>query len=361
MHHLEIKDIQKSIDGELFLRNINLKMDQGEIMCFLGPSGCGKTTLLRIIAGLDNADQGDIIYKSKKMSSVPSHHRRFGMMFQEFALFPHKNVFENIAFGLRIKNLDNHEIFQRTTEALKLFGLEGMANRNITELSGGERQRVALARSLAPRPRLLLLDEPMGSLDRVLRERLIQDLHTVLKKIKVTTIFVTHDHNEAFAIADRIAVFNVGCIEQIDEPETLYKHPANKFVAGFLGFQNLIPGKLGPNSEIETEIGTIEIENSHIDNTNQNVILLIRPEAGRMLEKDDQAAEDEFEISGEIVSKRFQGASYKINLLTRHQRSLIFYLANDTPLKKRNDSIRLAVRKTALTIMPNNYKNNLAK
>lgn len=232
---LVLLNITKAFDNKPALKNISLELESGNILCLLGSSGCGKTTLLRIIAGLEYPDSGNIIFDKKDMVRVPPHRRRFGMMFQEFALFPHKNVFENVAFGLRMRKRAKAEITERTREMLTLVGLEGFELRDVNTLSGGERQRVALARSLAPYPRLLMLDEPMGSLDRPLRERLLPELREILKSVGLTAIFVTHDHTEAFAISDVIAVLNAGRIEQMAPPNVLRKHPANKHVARFLG------------------------------------------------------------------------------------------------------------------------------
>ena len=220
------------------LHNVTLSLESRHILCLLGPSGCGKTTLLRIIAGLERPDRGKVLFDGTDMARIPPHRRRFGMMFQEFALFPHKNVFENVAFGLRMQKLPREEISRRTGEMLALVGLDGFGRRGVHTLSGGERQRVALARSLAPSPRLLMLDEPLGSLDRPLRERLLPELRQILKEIGITAIFVTHDHAEAFAMADVIAVFDKGRIEQMDTPENLRKSPANRTVADFLGVRH---------------------------------------------------------------------------------------------------------------------------
>jgi ABC-type Fe3+/spermidine/putrescine transport system ATPase subunit len=238
---LHIENIVKQFDNQPLLRGVSLEVTQGDIVCLLGASGCGKTTLLRIIAGLEAADSGKVFLNGVDLSPIPVHQRGFGLMFQDFALFPHMNVAQNVAFGLQQQGLGREEIRLRVEEALHLVGLQDFAGRGVTSLSGGEQQRVALARSLAPQPRLLMLDEPLGSLDAALRDRLAIDLREIIKAAGVTAIYVTHDQQEAFAIADKVVVMNAGQIEQIDHPDTLYLSPKTVYVAEFLGLHNIIP------------------------------------------------------------------------------------------------------------------------
>lgn len=238
---LSVHNIGFAYNGGQVLHDISLDVRPGEIMCLLGPSGCGKTTLLRVIAGLEAPQSGDVLFDGVPVTHIPSHERDFGLMFQDYALFPHMNVAENVLFGLRMHRLPADEAAQRLEEVLDLVDLRGFEKRSVTEISGGERQRVALARSLAPRPRLLMLDEPLGSLDAALREQLVVQLRTIIKRAGLTSIYVTHDQQEAFAIADRIAVMRGGCIEQIDTPQRIYLRPRTVFVARFLGLENLIP------------------------------------------------------------------------------------------------------------------------
>lgn len=256
---LSIQNIQRTFDGTPVLRGIDLEVGSGEIVCLLGPSGCGKTTLLRIIAGLETHDTGTLLWKGEALDSVPVHRRGFGLMFQDFALFPHMNVAANIQFGLEMQRISSSEQRRRVEEVLKLVNLEGFEDRDISQLSGGEKQRVALARSLAPNPQLLMLDEPMGSLDAALRDELVSELHQIIKSLGLTAIYVTHDQKEAFAIADRIAVMNAGRIEQVDRPQQVYQHPATGFVARFLGFQNIIPVTENRGGRVKTELGEFTI------------------------------------------------------------------------------------------------------
>ena len=235
-NELVLEQISKKFDdGSLVLKNICLRLQQGTKLSVLGPSGSGKTTLLRLIAGLDSPDSGTISFNGQIMNTCPPHRRNFGMMFQEFALFPHLNVFDNIAFGLKMKGMDTVGIAERVKEMLVMTGLENFQTRHIDELSGGERQRVALARTLAPQPRLLMLDEPLSSLDSVLRKRLLFELTDILSRLNITTIFVTHDHEEAFAAGSRVIIINQGIIEQTGTPDQLIHAPENQWVKEFLG------------------------------------------------------------------------------------------------------------------------------
>ena len=221
--------------GVCLLNNINLALPRGSRLSVLGPSGSGKTTLLRMIAGLDTPDSGDIRFNGSSILDLPPHKRHFGMMFQDYALFPHLNVFHNIAFGLKMKGMSRQEQTSIVAEMLTLTNLEGFENRKIDELSGGERQRVALARTLAPGPTLLLLDEPLRALDRVLRKHLIEQLTQILSRLHITTIFVTHDHKEAFAAGSQIILMNQGGIVQAGTPKDLMLRPVNDWVRQFMG------------------------------------------------------------------------------------------------------------------------------
>lgn len=238
---LSIKNIRHSYGTTLTLENFSLDIQQGEIVCLLGPSGCGKTTLLRILAGLESPLDGDIQIDSQSIIQLPTFQRMFGLMFQDFALFPHLNVQENILFGLKMQKYPHQRQEGRLLEVLRLVGLEHLATRNVAELSGGEQQRVALARSLAPHPRLLMLDEPLGSLDAALKGQLSVNLRHIIKQAGITSIYVTHDQHEAFSIGDRIVVMNAGRIEQVDTPRALYLNPRSEFVAHFLELANILP------------------------------------------------------------------------------------------------------------------------
>ncbi len=246
---LEVVDVHRRYEAAPLLRGVSFTVERGEIACLLGPSGGGKTTLLRIIAGLTPPERGQIWLNGEEITHLPPHRRGIVLMFQDYALFPHRTVAENVAFGLRMGlghwsrtvRPSRRAIAARVAEMLRLVGLEGFEGRDVNTLSGGEQQRVALARSLAPQPRLLLLDEPLGALDRNLRERLLEELPTILRYVGVTTITVTHDQEEAFALADRVILLHGGRVVQAGRPEEVYAAPADAWVARFLGLDNLAP------------------------------------------------------------------------------------------------------------------------
>lgn len=310
---LEISRIEKSFNNKPILRGVSLQVEAGEIIALLGPSGCGKTTLLRIIAGLEQFDGGTLLYNNEKLARIPVHERGFGLVFQDYALFPHKDVSGNVEFGLRMLGWDEDRRKNRISQVLELVGLTGFAKRKIHELSGGEQQRVALARSLAPSPKLLLLDEPMGSLDRALRERLMRELRTILKEAGdvldrpegITAVFVTHDQEEAFAVADRVLVMNEGQIEQEGSPVDLYRSPKSVFVAQFLGMDNILRGEIvstDPPTAL-TEIGELVLPEGRWTK-GQRVYILVRPEAAELYAP---SLGEYTEIKAEIREKSFRG------------------------------------------------------
>jgi ABC-type Fe3+/spermidine/putrescine transport system ATPase subunit len=296
--------------------DVNLSLEEGQILCLLGPSGCGKTTLLRLIAGLESPDSGAVFFEDQDMAAIAPHRRGFGLMFQEFALFPHKNVGQNVAFGLQHLK-QPVKIEARVKEMLALVGLSGFEARDVNSLSGGERQRVALARSLAPSPRLLMLDEPLGALDRALRERLMLELRQILKQVGLTSIYVTHDQTEAFAVADRVVIMHQGRIEQGGSPEQLYHHPATPFVAQFLGFTNLLAGICLSKGQVETGLGVWTVPDAARFPTGTAITVLVRPEAAS-LEPISQIS-----IQGQMTAALFRGRYYQITFETAGQ-SLTF-------------------------------------
>ncbi len=295
----------KSYDGTTVVCELSLKLTKGEILCLLGPSGSGKTTLLRLLAGLEQPDSGQLLFEGRDIAATPPHKRNFGMMFQEYALFPHKNVADNIGFGLEMAKWSTEQRQQRIREMLSLVGLEGKEKRCIDELSGGERQRVALARSLAPGPRLLLLDEPLGSLDRVLRDRLAGEIRAILKSQGVTAVFVTHDQAEAFAVADTIAILRQGCLEQCAAPEVVYRRPKTAAVAAFLGFRNLIDCTRYPLTTVFSQLPP--------DLQAYTKILLLRPEGARIQNRENTHNRP-VELRGRVAKRQFQGQVYAMDI-----------------------------------------------
>jgi ABC-type Fe3+/spermidine/putrescine transport system ATPase subunit len=331
------------------LKNINFSLHKGEILCLLGPSGSGKTTLLRLLAGLEEADSGSIIFNGRELAGIAPHKRNFGMMFQEYALFPHKNVRENIAFGLEMQQCPAARLQLRVDTMLDLVGLRQFAHRRIDELSGGERQRVALARSLAPEPQLLLLDEPLGSLDRTLRDRLTIEIRTILKSLGVTTIFVTHDQAEAFSIADKVAILHQGVLQQIADPETLYRQPKNTTVAAFLGFTNLLTGSLDAGGICHCPIGNLPVVTTP-RKARDRVTLLIRPEGTKITDPALDYPPGCPLLSGMIIARLFLGSSYRVTLQCgRH--SLTFDLPLDPPPGQLGEAITLMVNPAAIVVL----------
>ncbi len=289
---LQLRQVCKCFGNKQVLDDVSIEVRAGEIVCLLGPSGCGKTTLLRIIAGLEEPDRGEILLQGVDLAVVPVHERNFGLMFQDYALFPHMTVAQNVAFGLRMRRLDN--VGQRTNEILSLVGLKDMGQRDVNSLSGGEQQRVALARSLAPRPSLLMLDEPLASLDAGLRERLLPELRQIFVDTGQTVITVTHDQQEASAIADRIAIMNDGRIEQYDTPQTLYARPSNAFVARFLG--------LGSPVRREWLVG-------RTDETFEGEQFLLHPAGMRL---GDATDDDALVLEGTIEQRSYEGENWRL-------------------------------------------------
>ena len=277
---LEVRDIHKTYEEQILLDGVSFGVRSGEIVCLLGESGSGKSTLLRIIAGLEPCEVGRVYWDGTDMSVIPPHKRGFGLMFQDYALFPHRTVAENVAFGLRMQNLPKEDIEAKTLEALRAIRMEAFADRPVTELSGGEQQRVALARALAPNPRLLMLDEPLGALDHSLRLQLMEELREVLHASRKPAIYVTHDREEAFAVADRLLILHQGVIAQEGTAKELYEQPANTWIAGFLGLGNLVPGvvnALAPFT-VQTALGNLQANaNGECFEVGEPCSLLLRP------------------------------------------------------------------------------------
>jgi ABC-type Fe3+/spermidine/putrescine transport system ATPase subunit len=350
---LEIQNLCSSYEDSPLLQHINLTLHHGEILCLLGPSGSGKTTLLKLIAGLEEGDAGKILFRGENIAGIPPHKRKIGMMFQEYALFPHKNVYENIAFGLEMQHCATDEKRRRIFDVLKLVDLNGFESRRIDELSGGERQRVALARSLAPEPQLLLLDEPLGSLDRAMRDRLTGEIRTILKSLGVSAVFVTHDQAEAFSIADKVAILHEGRLEQVETPENIYRYPLNLTVARFLGFTNIIRGSCDANGLFHSSVGSLQLKNSALQQQNRS-LLLIRPDGARLCQNIDSGMHYN-EIQGEVCLRQFLGNRYKVTVLC-DENQLSFDLPLDPEPPQSGEEINLQISASALVQLKNTEK-----
>jgi ABC-type Fe3+/spermidine/putrescine transport system ATPase subunit len=307
---LEVHHIFKTYEGKPLLNDISFNVDTGETICLLGASGSGKSTLLRIIAGLDESDSGFVLFNEQDLRATPPHLRDFGMVFQDYALFPHLDVNDNVAFGLKMRRLPEGEIAERVASSLELVNLSGFERRRVTELSGGEQQRVALARALATRPRLLMFDEPLGALDRTLREDLLNQLRAILHRTNIPAIYVTHDQEEAFAIADRVLILQRGKIVREGTPADVWSHPGSAFVAGFLGLGNIIVGNVkGKMKEdgwrIASEAGVFHVQCGHAHREGESVHLLARPLP---------AEKDANPLSGVVQDVIFQQDRFKVAL-----------------------------------------------
>lgn len=322
---LEISEIYKSFNQTDVLRGLTFAVNQSEILVLLGPSGCGKSTTLKIIAGLIQPDSGFIHWENKDITNTPPHLRNFGLMFQEYALFPHMNVFNNIAFGLKMKNISKDEIHKRVQELLALVNLAGYENRDVLTLSGGEQQRVALARALAPKPRLLMLDEPLGSLDRTMRDTLAAELRQILTKEQQTSIYVTHDQEEAFALADRIIIMKDGKIAQEGTPQEIYRQPQSVFVAKFLGFNNILDARfthVHGNPVLITPIGEIPVKETHKMPKSETIKILLRPESFQL------GNHLPYKVQAQIINSFFHGAFVHLNILVKGNKLSIIVPSN---------------------------------
>jgi ABC-type Fe3+/spermidine/putrescine transport system ATPase subunit len=280
---LELRNVVKSYEGKPLLNDISFTVAEGETICLLGASGSGKSTILRMIAGLEFPERGAILLNGIDLAQTPPHLRDFGLVFQDYGLFPHLNVFDNIAFGLKMRNIPAEKIKQRVAELIEQINLSGFETRSITDLSGGEQQRIALARALAPSPRLLMFDEPLGALDRSLKEDLLNEIRGILHKTKIPAIYVTHDQEEAFTIADRILVLHEGTIIRDGAPSEIWKDPQSAFVAKLLGIGNVVEGEVigmqnveGRIQNVKTEFGVFAVECSLSHQIGDGVSLLVQ-------------------------------------------------------------------------------------
>jgi len=275
---LEVHHIFKTYEGKPLLNDISFQVNTGETICLLGASGSGKSTLLRIIAGLEDSDAGFISFNNIDLTSTPPHLRDFGLVFQDYALFPHLNVNDNVAFGLKMRRMEQDKILQRVASSLEMVNLQGFEKRKVTDLSGGEQQRVALARALATRPRLLMFDEPLGALDRALREDLLNELRGILHRTEIPAIYVTHDQEEAFTLADRVLILHDSVILRDGTPADVCANPESAFVAKFLGLGNVIDGEVVSGKwKVETEHSVFTVNCSHKHSKGEKVHLLARP------------------------------------------------------------------------------------
>lgn len=302
---IHVKNIMKKYEDNVVISNLSVDIHSGELFTLLGPSGCGKTTLLRMIAGFNSVERGTISFDDKVINNIPVHKRNFGMVFQNYAIFPNMTVYKNIEYGLKNKHLDKAEIKKRVEEIMEVVQISAYRDRYPDKLSGGQQQRVALARAIVVRPQVLLMDEPLSNLDAKLRLEMRDAIREIQKQIGITTVYVTHDQEEALAISDRIAVMNRGDIQQIESPENIYLRPYNTFVADFIGHSDHINGKVigknGAATVIRLEPGlTIEVEKVKPLQKDTDILVYVRPEEFIFTSKDRG-------MKGTVTVKRFLG------------------------------------------------------
>ena len=306
-HAIDLKNISKEYSGVQVLNNINLYVRENEFLTLLGPSGCGKTTTLRIIGGFERPTQGNVIFEGKDITNVPPYERQINTVFQKYALFPHMDIFENIAFGLRIKKVPKDEIRKRVKEMLRLVNLQGFENRSIDSLSGGQQQRVAIARALVNEPKVLLLDEPLGALDLKLRKDMQMELKNMQKRVGITFIYVTHDQEEALTMSDTVVVMDKGVIQQIGTPIDIYNEPKNVFVAKFIGESNIVDGIMYKDFVVEFAGKVFDCVDKGFKER-ENVDVVIRPEDLEITSPDKGL------LKGVVTSVTFKGVHYEMTV-----------------------------------------------
>lgn len=313
---IEFKNVVKDFGGTLVLKGINLTIHENEFVTLLGPSGCGKTTLLRILGGFISQSSGQVFFENIEISNVPPYKREINTVFQRYALFPHMNVYDNVAFGLRIKKQNESIIKQKIEKMLKLVGLEGYGERAVTLMSGGQQQRVAIARALVNEPMVLLLDEPLGALDLKLRKEMQHELKKIQKEVGITFIYVTHDQEEALTMSDTIVVINNGEIQQIGGPTDIYNEPQNRFVADFIGESNIIEGIMIDDFQVAFDGQEFEcVDNGFADH--EEVDIVIRPEDL------DIVPLEMGKLNGIVRSSLFKGVHYEIVVETEFREFII--------------------------------------
>ena len=337
---IELKNITKSFDDNVVLNNVSLNVYQNEFITLLGPSGCGKTTLLRIIAGFETPDSGEVLFEGKDLLSIPAYKRKVNTVFQKYALFPHLDVYDNIAFGLKINKVDKKTIDYKVKKVLEMVNLSGFESRYITQLSGGQQQRIAIARAIVNEPSVLLLDEPLAALDLKLRKGMQLELKNMQKELGITFVYVTHDQEEALTMSDSVVVMKEGTIQQIGKPDDIYNEPKNAYVADFIGESNIIDGIMKKDclvSIMGTDFDCVDKgfgENEPVD-------VVIRPEDIYLLEPDVG------KIKGTVTSVTFKGVHYEMAVDTGDFRWII----HDTQMFKEGTEVGIFVKPFDIHIM----------
>ncbi len=350
MSDLSLQRLAKTYDGHQAVRDVNLTIGEGEFVSLLGPSGCGKTTILRMVAGLITPTGGSIQIGGRDVTALPPNKRNIGLVFQSYALFPHMTVFENVAFGLRRKKERGSELESRVNEALALVRLDGYAERYPRQLSGGQQQRVAMARAIAPRPSLLLFDEPLSNLDAKLRDEMQIELKRLQRDLTITTLFVTHDQTEALSLSDRVCVMHDGIIQQYDTPEEVYRRPKTAFVASFIGKPNQLSGVVKGQS-VEISDGVV-LKPSSLDAKNgQTVDVFIRQEAVSLLAKGNMSSDA---VAATIALRSFSGAQiqYVVRLSNGSELVVEAPSAASATNFEPGDTVGLDIRPDDMIVLP---------
>lgn len=337
---IEIKELTREFDGDIVLKGIDLVIHKNEFVTLLGPSGCGKTTLLRIIGGFDNPSSGTVLFDGTDLLKVPAYKREVNTVFQKYALFPHLNVYDNIAFGLRMKNLPESVVDEKVKRMLRMIKLEKQAHRNIDALSGGQQQRIAIARALVNQPKVLLLDEPLGALDLKLRQEMQYELKEMQRESGITFIFVTHDQEEALTMSDTIVVLNDGLIQQIGSPVDIYNEPRNRFVANFIGESNIARGRMLKDRRVEFEGHVFDCVDRGFDE-DEVVDVVIRPEDLKIVPVEEGA------FSGVVDAVIFKGVHYEIIVMVEDRE----YVIHSTQSATVGDTVGMVVAPADIHVM----------
>ena len=345
---IELKNVAKTYDDEVILDHINLDVHEKEFMTLLGPSGCGKTTTLRIIAGFVTPDTGDVVFEGTKINDVPAYKRHVNTVFQKYALFPHLNVYENIAFALRLNKVSEEEIYNRVEEMLAMVNLRGFEKKDVNLLSGGQQQRVAIARALINKPKVLLLDEPLGALDLKLRKDMQNELKNIQRKTGITFIYVTHDQEEALSMSDTVVVMADGKIQQIGTRTDIYNEPENAFVADFIGESNIIDGIMLEDYKAKFSGQVFDCLDKGFD-TNEAVDVVIRPEDV------DVVAPEKGMLQGIVDSVTFKGVHYEIIVTINNFKWMI----QSTDYVAPQQNIGLFIEPDAIHIMKKSEYSNM--
>lgn len=340
---VELRGLVKRFGKDVYaVDNIDIHIERGELLTLLGPSGCGKTTALRLIAGLEQPTAGQILLDDEDVARLPAYLRDITMVFQSYALFPHMSVFDNVAYGVRVAKRPKEEVRERVAEALAMVGLEDLSHRAPNQLSGGQQQRVALARALVIRPRVLLFDEPLSNLDAKLRKRVREDIRGLQQRLGITSVYVTHDQEEALAISDRVVVMREGKIEQIGSPHQLYTRPASRFVADFIGSANFLPGRFDG-----TQVDLFGYRWGHQQEVPAGAVLvMVRPEAIEFADADEPG------IEATVVSTAYLGAATEYVFDVAGTEVFANLTGTGMSAARRGDRVRLRLKPAAVSLLP---------